>query len=251
MWTVLNDGDSTRVAGDGGDTLRFELLPGARAVDVGDLRMRGTASLVNGILHDRLAVPPGEREVVITYEVPYVGRVLEIERAFDLPTAEFRLLVTGEGVGIESQDLEAPEAIPVEGRAVIGARAGDLAPGARIRARVTGLPAIRAGDPRAVVRALPPPLVDPVWLAAGVLALTAAGVVAVVLYPGRGGWQPVAARRRRLADERRRIVAALARLDGELAAGGVDGGAYARRRAELMDRAMAVARRQRELEEGP
>lgn len=241
VWVIRNETDRTRVAGPSGFTLRFELPLGAQSISVRDPSRQVPATLDGLLLSISDPFPPGEREVVIDYVMPYSDGEFELNRVAPLPTDELRLLVMGEGAVVESPDLPDLSTSDFSGQPVAIASGGGLAAGAPVRVRVTGLPAAGSAAPGAAMPLRAPPL-DQRLLPAMALIVALAGGIVALNYSNRTN--PGRDRRyaRQAAVERERVLAALAELDTANAGLSGDDLDYSRRRAVLLDRALALTR---------
>jgi len=242
-WVIRNPSDRTRVAGAGGETLRWTLPPGAMEVSFDDPRVRAAATITGNAVQSGVAVPPGEYPVMLQYRVPYEGTTVDIDRTVDIPAESLNLALLGEGARIDDAAGGQVETETRAGETVTTATWRDLPAGARVRARLTGLPEPTGRpDVAGAMRPLAPPFASPRAIAGFGLALAAAGIVAVLAFPALAARRRPGDARRRLADERARLAGAIAALDRGHAAGSVGAAAYAAERAALVDRAIAVAR---------
>ncbi len=240
VWVIRNDTDRTRVAGQDGAVLWFDLPPGARSIDVRDPRVRASAKFEDNILFDREPVPPGEREVVLTYEVPYGGMEFTFSRTLPLPVAELQLMVIAPGAVVDSPMLPEQGTTELNGRPVVRAGGSDLAAGSVIEALIRGLPKASGGGASSL-RSQQLPVVDQRPLAVVVLVIALVGMLLAVRYPDLSKTPGVSRRRTdRLSVERADVLDELARLERRCSGGTVSGEEYARLRPALMERALAL-----------
>jgi len=247
-WVVVNRTGRARVVGDepGSATLRLPLPDGARFLRFADSRMQDVARIEDGLLLDRLPVPPGEREVLLSYRVPYVGESLSLDRTLAERVGEVTLVVADAQARIESAALTERAPTDFDGQTFERVGGKMLESGVVIDALLTGLPTALS-SPQMALAPLPAPPVSPRTLA--ILALALAG-----LATGLALAQPLLAARRGPGDSprsrastaaqrrmRERALARLEALEREHRAGDLAPKVYARRRARLMERAMAVA----------
>lgn len=254
-WSVEADGDRTRVSSGADDpTAVFGLLSGARnlrvhgGAPVGAMRLEGETML------DLRPVPPGGRDVVLIYDLPYESETLELRRALPRAleaqtmtvsdpnaVAEAEWAVRRERVELLGQDVEQLLGGPFSEGEVIAVRLDGLtAPAADAVAgglgQATAVPAVRIVSQRSIARA-------------GLIGVGLAIAVALVYPLIEGGAvrirprRPGPARSGRIArTERRReqVLEELLNLERQSAAGEIAPNAYARRRAELIGTGIAL-----------
>lgn len=247
VWVVANDSDRALVAGADNETLRFPLPPGLVEIRLEDARMRSADRMEGDTLIDTLPVPPGEREVIISYDLGYDGTAATLERVTPLDTAELRLLVPGSDVRVESAALTERTMRDVQGRPMVELSGRALGQGEKVAVSFSNLP-VSSGAARSQAGGMPRPV------AAAALGQTQLAIVGVILallalavallYPALLDRQLLGDPAARLANERASLVREMAALDRRAAAGAVDQATYARNRARLLDRAVMVARRQ-------
>ena len=152
--TIVNRSDRTYVPGSGVMSfLRFGLPEGA-----GHLQLDTLLPGADFIQVDRgfaliASLPPGEHEVLYTYRLPYSGTEAEFTKSLRYGADLFRLLVPEELAELSGAAVAEVETAAIEvGTTTIGDRryrlvaAVDLERGARLTARLSGLPeAQRAG----------------------------------------------------------------------------------------------------------
>ncbi len=244
LWSIVNDGNRTKVAHGDAATLVFPLPAGARDVAFADPRQQSTAAFEGEVLTTKAPVIPGATEVDLEYAVPYTATESIIARRFTLPTRSWRLAVAGEGVTLEVEGLS-QDVTPGPGGDATAARleARDLEAGREIVVRASNLPEPALGESPGVLAT--PRLVS--WLRprrVGALAagLAVFGTLVAMLFPWFGAAGAAERRVRRLAAERRVIVAALVSLEAMHRSGAIDAAAYSRRRARLVERGLRISR---------
>lgn len=99
LYIFRNAGDRTYV-GDG-ETLRFALPAGAQNLRFDDPRMSQSTTLTAEGVADTLPVPPGTRQVLLSYSVPYEGRSITFQKKIVYPTQNLNVLVADAGVEID------------------------------------------------------------------------------------------------------------------------------------------------------
>lgn len=239
VWVVANETDRTLVTNERGG-LRFQLPATAFDLVIEDARVRSEALLEGRTLVDRVPVPPGEREIVLRYHVPYWGRELRLERTIDMTTRVLQVLVPVTGATIVSPFLEAARAVAMEERTVVAARGESLEPGTLLAVDVGGLPrsAPRPGAAPGLVLPLPQRAIGVDLLAVwGVLVGVAGTLLALAMPLVRRGRGRASGRENAYAA----VVGRIAALDRLHAAGRVAGDRYARERGKLLERAMRLA----------
>ncbi len=241
VWVVGNLGDRTRVSGGESGLLRLLLPQDAQAVALSDPRDRASAvrTATEVVVHE--PVPPGEREVVLSYQVPYAGRSFEYVQVAPLDTEEIRLMVASDSADLQSSVLAETETMQMSGRTVVSAVGGPLLEGARIDATVSGLP-----EP-AARRLVGVPSESPVGgaarlLSASAIALSLAGVAGAFALAFLHAAK-LRGRRRALATrELDTAISELSELERRRRAGEVPGADYEQRRARLVERAVCLRR---------
>lgn len=232
-WSISNDSDRALVGEAGGPTLRFRLPPSARDLSFEDpaLGSTGTAD-ANGLSLSQ-PLPPGQREVLFSYVLPYSGQNLQLDFEAPLATDRFELLVVDAGVGVEGDGMGPVRRETRNDRAVTLSSGEAIGAGRRLALRLSDLPAPSAAAPPAAVILRP-------WgpnmnLGTG-LGLGLAAMAGLVLLLGLGARRPDPGARQRTWNQ---AVSAIAALDEVRQAGGLDEAAYRRRRAGLVAGALA------------
>lgn len=246
MLVFRNDGDRTYVGREGQGTLRFSLPPEARGLRFENPRMGTSVIRTKEGFLDTLPVPPGIRQVVLSYDLPYEAGVYRFVKTIEVPTASLDLLVADVGVEVDSDQLVFQG--PWEGSG--GARylhftAQNLARGEELVIQLsnpsamlrTSLPQQAQGAPEEAGSAGVQEAMG--WIGLGLAALS---VVFVLSYPRvrRRTEEP-------LEGKREELLLALARLDDTFEAGEIAEEEYRRRRGEVKAQLIEVMRRQREM----
>jgi hypothetical protein len=238
-WVIRNQTDRTRVVGNSGAVLRLPLLSGARQVEVQDPHLQSVSSIEGDTFIDGAAIPPGEQQVVVLYDVPYASSAYTLTRNLVLPTEQFRLLVVASDAAVASTVLTATERSTIGGEPVLAATGTNLAAGTRVQVRITGLPPSQVST-EAAVMPLPAPVVPAEVLAMTALIVTLAGTGLAIAY-ARPTTRNMARREARLAAGREQVVRDLAALERQRAEGAIRADAYAQRRSRLMAQALALS----------
>lgn len=235
-WTLVNDGDRTRVGAAGGPVLSFKVPATASQIAFDDPSLQAAATIAEGELRLDMPLPPGERTVLFSYSLPYAGRDLVLESRLPVAVDAFELMVVGDEIGIESDALGAMRRETRGGDSIALVTAEGLAEAAAWSARLTALPPPAVDAPVGPVRlrAWGPSMEGGNWLGLGATVL-ALGVLGLSLD-----------RRRRAAAFRRargRLVADIAALDVRWERGDLAESAYGRQRAALVGQALALPER--------
>jgi hypothetical protein len=221
-------------------TLRFLLPPGAMNVTPQTgLPADSLESMPDGFASTD-PVRPGRREIAFSYDLPYSRSAIDLDRSFAFPVTAFTLYVP--------TDLGAvvPEGIAVPGLADLGGRqyrqyvVQQVSPGSTVRLRLTGLPAPLFATPRDLGLAVAggTGAILLVFLAIG-LRRRAHRQVGDVPSSQEGAVTPASA-----GDDTDFLdgVRAIAVLDEQFEAGGVDEGEYRARRDAMKAHLVARAR---------
>ena len=89
---------------------------------------------------DSMPVLPGGREVAYSYKVDYSSGAYTFSRRVNYPTANFDLLVQGEGTKVASDQLTTEEPLSIEGILFNHLSGKELAPGSTLVVHLSGLP---------------------------------------------------------------------------------------------------------------
>ncbi|MDR5682510.1 MAG: hypothetical protein QN163_00560 [Armatimonadota bacterium] len=122
--------------GDGRATLRLPLPAGAQGVSV----RQGMAPLgldAEGAVVDSLPITPGERQIVLTYRVPFRGTRVALRIPVQLPTLAADVFVAAP-LSAHSDALPRREERTVQQRRVLRLAGANLPPGTTIELRLSG-----------------------------------------------------------------------------------------------------------------
>ena len=145
---VVNDSDFTFVPGSGGpmSLLRFGLPPGAEGLQV-DTRLLGA----DVVQVDRGfavigSVPPGEHDIMFTYNFPYDSEETTFEKSFPFGADSLRVLSPNEVLTLASEDIGSPEPVTIGERPYQLIETADIERGKRINVHLSGLPRTTFAD---------------------------------------------------------------------------------------------------------
>lgn len=228
MGAVVNAGDRTfaadaQVTGSA-RTLRFSLPTGATDVTA-------QAGLPDDTLEQTLdgfattdPVRPGRREIAYSYQLPYESSSLDLSRSFPIPVGTFTLYVPGDSVDVIGPGLVLQGTAELGGQRFRQYAVQNVAPGAEVRFRLSGLPAPLFARPRDLGLAV---------AGAGTLALVVFLTLAVrrrrATQATESGQATLASRLPTQAQpslERLGLIREVAELDERFEAGGLDEAAY-------------------------
>lgn len=238
VWLLVNDSEETLRPG-GRGTVRFVLPPDALDLEL-DETTAESAWVDGPTLVDGAPVPPGERQIVLRYAVPYVGTELVLDRTVALPTDSLRAIAVGDGVVLSATPLGASRRTVVEGQAVVAAEGDDLAAGTALEIRVAGLPLSEGSAAAVSAQPYMRPLVDSGWVAVWSIVLAIAGVAVAAAYPTRLFGGPARTGTAARSGGYLGVVEEIARLDEVRAGGGMAVDQHARRRGRLVQAALAL-----------
>lgn len=233
-WSISNDSDRALVGEAGRPTLHFRLPPAARDLSFEDPALGSTSTADEGSLSLSQPLPPGQREVLFSYALPYSGQNLQLDFEAPLATDRFELLVVDAGVGVEGDGMGPVRRETRNDRAVSLSSGEAIGAGRSLALRLSDLPAPSAAAPPAAVILRPwGPSMD---LGTG-LGLGLAAMAGLVLLLGLGARRPDPGARQQTWTQ---AVSAIAALDEARQAGRVDEAEYRRRRAGLVARALTL-----------
>ena len=138
---LVNGSDRTYVPGpEPMDLVRFGLPPGAGALRV-DTRLPGA----DFVQVDRgfaliASIPPGEHEILYTYEFPYSGQAFEYRKSFNYGADRLRVLAPLDVLRVSSGRLGGPKTTLIGQRAYHLLEATGIERGANIDLILEGLP---------------------------------------------------------------------------------------------------------------
>jgi hypothetical protein len=191
----------------------------------------------SGVLAVRGPIPPGNSTLALGYRLPAEGNALRFERRFPRALPLLSVVVADTGIRAETTRLHRLRSIRTEARNYLQLEGFEIEPEERIVIDLRQLPA-------------PRPL--SAFASAGFAGLAAAGVIAFLIAPLRGGRQPedtAETRSARLAAEREVVYASIRDLDEDFETGKLTSQDHAAMRSEL--RAQAVRLLQTEREAAP
>ena len=232
-WTLVNDGDRTRIGAAGQPVLSFKVPATASQIVFDDPGQQAAATITEGELHLDYPLPPGERTVLFSYSLPYAGRSVVLESRWPVAVDHFELMAIGADVAIESEQLGALSRETRGEESIAMVKADGLAEGSAWTARLIELPAPTGAAPVGPtrLRGWGPSMNGGNWLGLGLTVLVL-GVLGFNMD-----------RRRRTAAFQRageRLVATIADLDGRWERGDLGEAAYRRQRAAWVGQALAL-----------
>ena len=238
---IDNGSDRTYVPGpEPMNLLRFGLPPGARDLSV-ETGLLGDVIQVDRGFALTASVPPGQHEVMYSYQFSYEGGEAVVSRSFRYGVGNLRVLAPYDLAKLASKEMGEAEKVMIGERGYHLLSATDLPRGARISVSLMGLPQPSLGD-RLSQRTVDVPFEYAAVVALGVLMVVLLGMA---LWR-RGGMaaRGVDALGADLPDpERGLLVQEVARLEVEFDEGAIDEGLYERRRRELTARLADIAKR--------
>ena len=245
-WSLGNGSDRARVPdSEENPSATLALFAGAMDVQVHDGAEVGSVVRVGDSMLDYRPIPPGGREVVLIYDIPYSDSTVSVVRRLDLPVQVHTLTVASEDIVIDGAWAQSKEQIELMGRAVEQLVGGPLEAGVSFEARLEGVVAPSASSaqtPGAISGAPQRVITQRTLSRIGLLGLTLAVLIAGI-YPLAERRSNVRKKKQRLSRQRDKVMAALEDLERRNAAGEVAPRDYGARRAALMERAIAVERR--------
>lgn len=254
LYRVNHDGDRVYT---GGETvapgkkavLTFELPDNATdlVLDGGELGDRFV--LVDGTLVDTQPMAPGGRQILMRYLLPYSGTRAQIKHAVPYPVAQFSVLVNDQGADVTVDGFTQTGTQSAADREFLTYTAANLPANQPVQVQLRNLArgvAATASSSNAVLAYRPGLLFG----LAGLVGVAVVGLAVLALVLGRRSAQgaPAPAAAVNLAAERQRLLQAIADLDDEYQAGGLEDEAYQSQRAALKRSLLHITR---QLEEQP
>jgi hypothetical protein len=235
MYMFRNVGERTVV---GEETLRFPLPPGAVELRFEDPRMQMSTRLAEGQVVDTLPVPPGMRQVLLSYALPYQGSSATFAKEIAYPTANLNVLIADVGVKVRAEGFTAGAPVTTRGEArFLNYTRSGLASGSRLELGLSNLP-----------RGAETPMVTPAdrsatlrWVGIGLAIVALAfGVAYPTLRPRllHGAEAPVGLTL--LRRRRQMLLREIADLDDAFEAGEMDEAEYRHTRAALKAELMEI-----------
>lgn len=212
--------------------LRFDLPDRATSLALDGGEVGGRFIRVAGGIVDTEPLPPGGKQILMRYLLPYSGTRTELEHSIPYPVDRFSVLVR-EGPRVSVRGLEQAGTEDAGDRVFVNYEASDFAAGNPVQIRFSDLARASAAAPAAST----PVLAYHPALLYGIAALAAVAFLGVlVLALGRSARPPASAVTTSsvdLAAERQHLLRAVANLDDRYTAGEVDYAAYERERQAL------------------
>jgi len=262
MIIIGNDSDRTFVSvQEGGGHgvrsggLEFALPEGAMGLTFEDNRVEESVVRIEGGFLDTLPVPPGGRQLLLSYALATDGPAYRFARRITYPTERINVLVSDVGAEVHSDLLVEQEPVTAgAGQRYLHLAGQDLTPGTEFVINFEKLPRGR-GLPRALpssesreARALPRQGLDMNLLRWAGIFLAAAGLgFATLGYPMlRERWASDPTRQAaELERARQSLIQTIARLDDRFEAGEIPEAEYQRQRARHKEQLIQVTRRLR------
>ena len=271
-WTYIG---KVPVGGGPRSTLQFSLPAGTNNLKFGDPRMESSTSLTDTGFRDTLPVPPGSRQVLFTYQLPYQSPTMSITRMVPYPTDIVNVLVADVGEKVSVSGLAPQDKLANgSGSSFLAFRTQNFPAAQPFQINLTNLPKTppvaaapaTAGTTAATTAAALPTsaTVLPAGLDQGLirnsgLALGLVGILLALFYPTLRGrfrlnLQPKALPQTTpgakltpggLQAQRQELLWAVARLDEDFAVGKVPNEEYQHLRAALKLRLVNLAYRSR------
>lgn len=247
LYILTNSADRAYV-GDGA-TLRLDLPAGAENVSFDDPRMAQSASIEDGAVVDTLPVPPGDRQILLSYDIPYTGRTAAFEKELSYPTQNLNLLVADVGIAVDAGDMVAGDPVATQANTqFLNYTQRDLPAGHELSVQLSDLPRGGSGATVSV------PVDRSGTLRWFGLGLVLAALMFVVVYPTlrprvvRDELPEGQTARAVLRRRRRALLEELAELDDDFDAGAVTEVDYVEERAEIKAELIDVMQQLRELQ---
>jgi hypothetical protein len=194
----------------------------------------GLDSDASCVLAVRGPLPPGDSTLALGYRLPAEGNTLRFERRFPRALPLLSVVVADTGIRAETTRLHRLRSIRTQARNYLQLEGFEIEPEERIVIDFRQLPAPRTLSALA---------------SAGFAALVAAGAIAFLIAPLRGGRQPedtTETRAARLAAEREVVYASIRDLDEDFETGKLTSQDHAALRAELRAQAVRLLQTERE-----
>jgi MYXO-CTERM domain-containing protein len=180
---------------------------------------------------------PGRQELAFSYQLPYNGDKVAIDKVLAYPVGTFAVYVPEGGMEISSPVLQPQGATELGGRRYQLYTATDLSRGDRISVQITGINAAMTGPQ--------PPMTAPLMVASGA-TLMLAGLGAAFAWRRRVGnqqrssWNPDRQAESQI-DERQQLIIEIAALDERHDQDLLPEDAYQATRAALMRRVISLS----------
>lgn len=239
FYSYVNSGDKTYVGAhtvtdDGRKaTLRLSLPAGAQDITAQEGLDECCAFRTDEGISDTLAVPPGGRSIVLSYELPYNSSDVYLDLPVYYPVDSLNLLVSEGKAKVASKQLQPQEAVEMGGKRYTHLAGANLPGDTELSIDITGL----GGAASPVGEVLRPENLR--WGAIGVAVLAIAFVLFYALRGNRTA-VPVPAGPQRPAS-RDVLLRELAELDDRFATGQLDEDKYERLREDKKRRLKELA----------
>jgi mono/diheme cytochrome c family protein len=227
--------------------LRFTLPQGAMNLDIDGGILGGRFIPTANGFADTLPLPPGQgsRQILFRYNLPYSTPSLRLLREINYDVANVNLLVADRGVEVTSPQASLQGTRGTQDTTYLNYVGSNLRAGQFLELNFARLPRGGSSASTAITNSS---TVLAIGLGAGTLLM--AGLLAYGLIlrrpssalPATGEVPVVISAGKELVAQRRRLVAAIARLDDEYEAGKIGEEAYQRRRAKLKAQLLDIAR---------
>ncbi|MHB9092150.1 MAG: hypothetical protein ACYC7H_12105, partial [Chloroflexota bacterium] len=250
---VLNNkGDRTYIGGEKKtaegvpQTLSMRLPDGASNVEFGDGLNAAQASFANGVVADTSPVPPGAKQIVLTYNLPYNAGKAAFSRSLEFSVDRVIVLVRDVGAQVTVDGLPTKDSRDLSGTKYVQISGDNVAANQKIAVNLTNipdniptpLPAASAGQ--AAPSSVPS---QPPWAAVALVGLGLAAGVSYPLIRRRRGSRRVVTAGGSVDTEWDRLLAEVAELDDEHDAGALSDDAYQRQRAAKKTQLTDLSRR--------
>ncbi|MBI4295669.1 MAG: hypothetical protein HY667_00985 [Chloroflexi bacterium] len=213
-------------------TLRFSLPKGASNLQYEGLMQCCVVNIENGIA-DSMAVMPGQKEVMLEYQVPYKSTGYQFTQKVNHPLDTYNFLVQGESVSVTASKLTKEQPVNFQGKLFNYFTGEDIAKGDLLVVDLAGLP--KSSSVGLVIA----------WMG-GALAVLAGGFFVAYQRRTRKA-EPVAVASagppEASSRKRQRLLSDIARLDDEFEAGLISQEVYKKQRAEKKAQLVELMRR--------
>jgi hypothetical protein len=180
---------------------------------------------------DSMPVLPGVKEVSYSYIIIPSSNTYDFSRRINYPTANYELLVQGEGIDVTSDQLAKEESLDMAGILFSYLSGTALAPGDTLVIRLSGL---SDADNQEVI----------LWVVVTLVVITLGAGSGYLLR--KRGLQPVSPEDS-LNQKKQELLVELAQLDDDFEDGKIQGEAYRRLRAEKKSELVALVHKSREV----
>ena len=144
---VVNNSDRTYTPGpEPMNLLRFGLPAGTERLRVNTGLLGADFIQVDRGFALLASVPPGQHEVMFTYQFPYSGAGTLVSKSFRYGVQHLRILAPQSAIGISSDDLGETETVTAGETLYNLLEATELTRGTRVSIRLEGLPERSVGD---------------------------------------------------------------------------------------------------------